>query len=379
MQQPHYLIVGSGLTGAVFARQLTDAGYRVVVIESREHTAGNVFDYDHSSGIRVHKYGPHYFRTVSDRVWQFVNRFGTFMPYEARIKSNIGGKLENWPIGSEYLKREIGEKWKPQFTGEPSNFEEAALSIMPDRVYRQFVKEYTEKQWGVPATELDAALCKRFDVRHDNDPRLTPKAKHQGIPIRGYDHLVQGMLNGIEVITNCAYKNSHEIATPSVMTIYTGPIDAYFDHCLGKLRYRGQRREVTYLEETARYQPVAQVNEPLHDGGRHIRTIEWKHLMPAEKAERVRGTVITREFPIDARNWEDAEYPFPDSQNAELYKKYRRLADGLDDVLICGRLGEYKYFDMDHAIARAMTLADRILAGASPSQAIAGDANNAAG
>ena len=171
-----YLVVGSGLTGATIARMLADSGARVLVLDRREHLGGNVHDREHESGIRIHAYGPHYFRTRSDEVWDFVNRFARFYSYEARVMTHIDGTYEHWPVAASYINRTVGPAWQPAFTGVPSNFEEAALSIMPWHVYELFVKEYTEKQWGVPASHLSADLCRRFDVRLDDDPRLTPHA-----------------------------------------------------------------------------------------------------------------------------------------------------------------------------------------------------------
>jgi UDP-galactopyranose mutase len=356
-----YLIVGAGLTGAVMARLLHDAGHRVVVLDRRNHVCGNVYDHAHASGIRVHTYGPHYFRTVSDEIWQFVSRFSRFDRYEARIQAQLpDGSYENWPIASSYIRRTVGESWKPEFTGTPENFEEAALSLMPRNIYELFVKEYNEKQWGVPATQLAADLCKRFDVRADDDPRLTPKAKYQGIPSEGYAVMMQRMLAGIPVLLQVDYLRDRELIKPARKTIFTGPVDEFFNFELGRLHYRGQRRTTEYLPDVDCFQPMGQVNCPLHAGGAHIRTLEWKHMMPRCYAERIRGTVITREVTITPESSEEFEYPFPDERNRQLYKRYRAMADALPDVLVCGRLGEYKYYDMDHAIARAMTLLARM-------------------
>jgi len=361
--QPQYLIVGAGLTGAVMARTLTEAGKSVFVIDRRSHVGGNVHDHDHESGIRVHTYGPHYFRTHSDEIWEFVNRFATFYRYEACILSHVRGAYENWPIAGSYIRRTVGENWSPEFAGRPGNFEEAALSLMPRAIYETFIKEYNEKQWGVPARELSAELCKRFEVRADDDPRLMPHHKHQGIPVDGYANMMERMLAGIPMQLNCDYLADRDLIKPSVMTIFTGPIDAFFNYSLGRLKYRGQQRTTQYLADVDRYQATGQVNEPLHAGGPHIRTLEWKQMMQPASAEGLKGTVITREVPFTPQNAEDYEYPFPDDANKTLYHRYRAQADQIDNVLICGRLGEYKYFDMDHAIARSLSLSQRLLAG----------------
>ncbi len=358
-----YLIVGSGLTGSVIARTLTDAGRDVLVVDRRDHLGGNVHDHSHASGVRVHTYGPHYFRTNSDRIWDFVTRFAEFYKYEACLKSLVDGEHENWPIAASYIAKHIGKDWKPQFTGEPGNFEEAALSLMPRQIYEKFIKEYNEKQWGVPASSLSADLCKRFDVRQDDEPRLKPNCKHQGIPLMGYAHLMRQMIEGVRVELDFDYLKRRGEVEASELTIFTGPIDEWFDFELGKLAYRGQQRAHQYLTDTDYAQPCGQVNTPMHSQGPAIRTLEWKHMMPAEQAKRIKGTALTTETPYTPTDPGGYEYPFPDSANAELYQRYRRMADDTQGVLVCGRLGEYRYFDMDQAIARAMLLSERILKG----------------
>lgn len=361
MERVDYLVVGSGLTGAVIARALADAGKDVLVVERRVHLGGNVHDHAHASGIRIHTYGPHYFRTSSQRVWEFATRFAAFDEYEAALLSEVDGRLEQWPIAGTYLKRQIGPDWRPEFTGLPGNFEEAALSLMPRLVYEKFVKEYNEKQWGVPAHTLSAKLCSRFDIRHDDEPRLKPDAKYQGIPVPGYAEWMRRMLDGIPVRLGFDFlKRRHEISARKLL-VFTGPIDAFFDYDCGKLHYRGQRRTTTFLPDVEFAQPCGQVNNPQHAGGPHIRTLEWKHMMPDHARTSVRGTLLTRETPFTPDDPNEFEYPFPDHANAELYRTYRRRADALERVLICGRLGEYRYYDMDQAIARALSLADRLL------------------
>nr|MBA3915107.1 NAD(P)-binding protein [Terriglobales bacterium] len=194
-----YVIVGSGLTGGTIARLLTEAGRDVVVLERRSHVGGNVHDHRHPSGVRIHTYGPHYFRTNSDDLWEWVNRFGDFYKFEAVVKSLVDGEIENWPIAGSYIARTVGREWKPSFTGTATNFEEASLKMMPELVYRKFVKGYSEKQWGVKAHELAADLAKRFDVREDDEPRLM-RHKYQGIPREGYAGFTQNLLKGIPVV-----------------------------------------------------------------------------------------------------------------------------------------------------------------------------------
>lgn len=361
MTRVDYLIVGSGLTGAVIARTLADAGREVLVVDRRRHLGGNVHDHSHASGIRVHTYGPHYFRTSSEKVWEFATRFASFYCYEAALLSDVDGTLEQWPIAGSYIRRHLGAHWQPEFRGTPRNFEEAALALMPRLVYATFVKEYNEKQWGVPARTLAAKLCSRFDVRHDDEPRLKPDAKYQGIPEPGYAEWTRRMLDGIPVLLDYDYLRRRGEICARKLLVFTGPIDEFFGFDLGKLKYRGQRRQHQYLPDVRVAQPCGQVNNPLHARGPHIRTLEWKHMMQPERAARIEGTVLTRETPFTPSDPGQYEYPFPDDANARLYERYRRRAAARDDVLICGRLGEYRYYDMDQAIARALALAGRML------------------
>ncbi len=355
-----FVVVGSGLTGAVIARLLVDAGHDVLVLDRRPHLGGNVFDRRHESGIIVPDYGPHYFRTVSEKIWQFVNRFSRFHPYQHQVKSFVDGQLENWPIAASYIRRVCGEQWQPELKIErPANFEEAALSLMPRVIYEKFVKGYTEKQWGVAATQLSAGLCKRFDVRADDNPYLTPKAKFQGMPVDGYHAMMQRMLEGIPVLLGVDYLKDKQEFPARQLTIFTGPIDEYFQFELGRLHYRGQQRKNTYHVDSDQIQSTSQINFPGEQ--QQIRDIEWKHLMPPDQLDSLRGTVVTQEIPWSPNNPEQFEYPFPDEDNQKRYQDYRAMARQVPDVLICGRLGEYRYYDMDHAIGRAFKLAEKIL------------------
>jgi UDP-galactopyranose mutase len=355
-----YLVVGSGLTGSVIARTLHDAGRSVLVLERRRHVGGNVHDYLHPSGIRVHTYGPHYFRTNSEKIWHFALRFAEFYPYEARVQTFVNGQYEPWPVAASYISRTIGTDWQPAFTGTPGNFEEASLAMMPAEVYYTFVKGYTEKQWGVPAHTLDASLAKRFEVRRDDDTRLT-RSRYQGIPKLGYAGWMSQMLENVPVVLECDYFCDRDRFRPGKLLIFTGPIDQFFDYHLGRLVYRGQRRESIFHPEVEYALPCGQVNNPAPSAGAHIRTLEWKHMLDPDRNDHTAGTVLTTETSVTPGSPDQFEYPFPDGANQALYRRYREMADALDRVLICGRLGEYRYFDMDQAIARALTLANRIL------------------
>jgi UDP-galactopyranose mutase len=355
-----YLIVGSGLTGATIARHLADANREVLVVDRRPHPGGNVHDHLHPSNIRIHTYGPHYFRTNSEKLWEYVQRFGNFYPFEARVLSLVDGAHEHWPVTESYIRRTVGTGWEPGFQGTPSNFEEASLSMMPRAVYEKFVKGYTEKQWGVPPTCLSADLARRFEVHADNDPRFM-RHKYQGLPEAGYSAWMQNMLAGIPLRLNYDFLQNRPAIEGRRGLIFTGPIDEFFGFRLGKLRYRGQIREHRHLPAPDYLQPCQQINNPQWENGPHIRTIEWKHMMPRAEAVRVQGTVITTERTITPANPNAYEYPFPDATNAALYQAYAKEAEGLPNVLFCGRLGEYRYYDMDQAIARASMLARKIV------------------
>jgi UDP-galactopyranose mutase len=360
MRSADYIVVGSGLTGATIARLLADAGQDVLVIERRGHIGGNVHDYIHPSGIRIHTYGPHFFRTSSNRIWTFVKRFATFFKYEHCLTSLIDGQYEKWPVSADYIRRTVGEHWEPDFKDTPTNFEEAALSMMPRIIYEKFVKGYTEKQWGVPAQTLSADLAKRFYIQNNNDARMS-RHKYQGLPINGYHEFMRNMLADIPVILNSDYIIERNSIKARKFLIFTGPIDEFFGYDLGRLKYRGQQRFHKYFPGIEFHQPYGQVNNPDVSNGSHIRTIEWKHIMRPSEIKDIRGTFVTREVTVTPDHSIDFEYPFPDEYNARLYCSYRGRASEIPNLLICGRLGEYRYYDMDQAIARAIMLFNKIV------------------
>lgn len=354
-----YLVVGSGLTGATIARALTDHGRDVVVIERRADLGGNVHDRVHESGIRIHTYGPHYFRTSSDGIWNYVRRFADFYPFEAVLMSEIDNCLEYWPIHEEYIMRTVGKDWCPSHQGAVANFEEASLAMMPSIVYVKFVKGYTAKQWGIEPSLLAAGLAGRFDVRRDGDIRLKA-SRYQGLPRGGYSAFMKRMLEGIRVVTGVDYLEHRDHFKARMKVFFTGPIDEYFGFDFGRLAYRGQRRNHRYLPSVRWHQPVPQVNHP-DPAVPAIRTLEWKHMMEPELRDSLAGTVVTTETPYTPPDPGDYEYPFPDAANQALYARYRERADSIPGLVLCGRLGEYRYYDMDQAIGRALTLARRAL------------------
>lgn len=357
MQATDYLVVGSGLTGATIARVLADAGRDVTVVDRRSYSAGNVADAVHRSGIRHNLHGPHYFRTSDTRVWEFAQRFSAFRRYEARVLTAFDQKVFSWPLTGDTIAAYAGPDWKPEFTGVPRNFEEQALSVMPRVIYEKAVRPYTELQWGVPAHTLSAALARRFDVRKTDETRLSPHAKHQGMPIAGYSSWVAAILDKIPLVLNHDHLRCRDYEARKKL-IFTGPIDEYFGFRYGRLTYRGQKRDYTHRSDIDLFLPAAQVNNP---NGPFIRTLEWKRMMDRADAAWTRGTLLTTETPFTPTDPDEYEYPFPDEVNAALYHRYRTQAIQDPKLLVCGRLGENRYYDMDQAIARAIKLGERLL------------------
>jgi UDP-galactopyranose mutase len=362
--QADYLIVGSGLTGATIARLLFDHGRDVAIVERRPHLGGNVHDHFHESGIRIHTYGPHYFRTSSDAIWKYVNRFARFYPFEAELMSVVDRTLERWPVHAEYIERVLGKSWTPERSTPGENFEESSLAMMPRLIYDTFVRGYTAKQWGVDPCCLESSLAKRFEVRTNGDARLKT-SKHQGIPVGGYAAFMEHMLDGVRTCRNVDYLGNRSDFSARKLLIFTGPIDEYFGFEYGRLAYRGQRRHSSHFPSVQWKQPVCQVNYPDPEIPM-IRMLEWKHMMEPELRETIQGTVVTSEAPHSPSDPWEYEYPFPDQANRTLYCRYRARAQAMDKLLVCGRLGEYRYLDMDQAIGRAMMIAKRILRGESP-------------
>jgi UDP-galactopyranose mutase len=343
------LVVGSGLTGATIARLATDAGHRVLVLERRSEIGGNIRDAVHASGIRYGLYGPHYFRTSSDKIWAFVNRFATFRPFSAEVKTVVAGRFEDWPVTTEYLCRELGLRWQmmvPIYQHVAiKTFEDACRAAMPADVYKRFIRGYTAKQWGVDPTDLDAGLAGRFEVREGQDRRLK-QSTHQGIPSAGYSAFVSRLLEGIEIRCGIHYMSG---LSPASLTVFTGPIDEYFGFDLGRLGYRAQQRELIWQPHPFPMHPTVQTNFPdLAEPA--IRAIEWRHMAPLIG----NGTLITREYPYTPENPDDFEYPLPTAENRALYSKYRDRTAHEPRVIFAGRLGTFRYYDMDQAIGAAM-------------------------
>ena len=368
MPKYDYLIVGAGLTGAVFAHEAHKLGKSCLVIDRRPHIAGNVYT-EEVEGIHVHKYGAHIFHTSLKNVWDYVNRFAEFNNYVNSPIAYYKGEVYNmpfnmntfakmWPgvVTPAQAKAKIDEQIAAEGIGEPQNLEEQALSLVGRDIFEKLVKGYTEKQWGRDCKDLPASIIKRLPCRFTYDNNYF-NDRYQGIPIGGYTKMVANMLDGVEVRTGIEYKDliaqEPDIAE---RIIYCGPIDAFFDFKLGQLEYRSLRFESELLGEED-HQGVAVVNYNEREVP-WTRIIEHKHF---EFGKDVDGnalpkTVITREYPADWKPGDEPYYPLNDEKNETLYAQYVELAKNETNVVFAGRLGGYKYYDMDKAIAAAFDL-----------------------
>ncbi len=364
--QYDYLIVGAGLYGAVFAREMTDAGRKCLVIDRRPHIAGNVYTRE-QNGIQVHKYGAHIFHTSNEQVWAYVQRFARFNHFVNSPIAIYGEELYNlpfnmntfsklWGIRTPEEARQIIEKQRKEAgITEPRNLEEQAISLVGRDVYEKLVKGYTQKQWGRACTELPAFIIRRLPVRftYDNNYFSDP---YQGIPMGGYTAMVEKMLEGVPVRTGISYrdflKENGASGEPDSFgkVVYTGMVDAYFDYAFGELQYRSLRFEEEVLPDCDNFQGNAAVNYTAADVP-YTRIIEHKHF-EFGKGE---GTVITREYPATWKRGDEPYYPINDAENTALYEKYKARADQEKNVIFGGRLGEYKYYDMDKVIASALS------------------------
>ncbi|MGI6032797.1 MAG: UDP-galactopyranose mutase [Coriobacteriales bacterium] len=373
MSRYDYLIVGAGLTGAVFAHEAKAAGKRCLVIDRRDHIAGNVYTRE-VHGIQVHEYGAHIFHTSDERVWRYVNRFAEFNNYVNSPVANYHGEIYNLPFNMNTFSKmwgvrtpaearaKIDEQVAAEHIGEPKNLEEQALKLVGRDIFEKLVKEYTEKQWGRDCKDLPAFIIKRLPVRLVYDNNYF-NDRYQGIPIGGYTKMVAAMLEGIEVRTGCEYADLIA-AEPDIAarTIYTGPIDAFFDYKLGPLEYRSLRFESELLEGVENWQGNAVVNYTSHDV-EFTRIIEHKHFefMRGADGKILPDTVITREYPATWKPGDEPYYPVNDEKNTKLYADYEKLGTQQDDVVFAGRLGAYRYYDMAPCIAAALELAEREL------------------
>ena len=359
MSQYDYLIVGAGLYGAVCAREALSAGKKVLVIDKRPHIAGNVYT-EQIEGINVHVYGAHIFHTNNKVVWDYVNRFAEFNRFTNSPVANYRGELYSLPfnmytfnkmwgvVTPEEAQAKIEEQKRQAGITEPKNLEEQAISLVGTDIYEKLIKGYTEKQWGRPCRELPAFIIKRLPVRLTFDNNYF-NALYQGIPMGGYTKMVENMLSGIEVRLNVDYfDHKEELDALADKVIYTGPIDAYFGYRLGNLEYRSVRFETEVLDKP-NFQGNAAVNYTDRETP-FTRIIEHKWFEFGNQPK----TVISREYSSEWKPGDEPYYPVNDDRNGDLYRQYKALADAEEKVIFGGRLGEYKYYDMDAVIASAL-------------------------
>ena len=362
-----YLVVGSGLFGSVFARQAADAGKKVFVIDKRPNIAGNVYT-EKVEGINFHKYGAHIFHTNNTEVWNYVNRFATFNRFTNSPVANYKGELYSMPFNMYTFNKMWGvvtpeeaaakiEEQKKEITGEPQNLEEQAISLVGRDIYEKLVKGYTEKHWGRDCKELPAFIIRRLPVRLTFDNNYF-NALYQGIPIGGYTKLVENLLEGIEVRLNEDYlEDKEKWNAMAEKVVYTGAIDAYFDYTLGNLEYRSVRFENEILD-----MPNFQGNAAVNYTDRETpwtRIIEhkWFEFGKDENGNDLPKTIISKEYSSEWKPGDEPYYPVNDKKNGELYQKYKALAEKEENIIFGGRLGEYKYYDMDAVIASALECA----------------------
>ncbi len=366
------LIVGAGLYGSVFAQQAKAAGKKVLVIDKRDHIAGNVYT-EKVEGINVHKYGAHIFHTNNQEVWNYVNRFVTFNRFTNAPVANYKGELYSLPFNMYTFNKmwgvvtpdeaaaKIAEQKAAAGITEPKNLEEQAISLVGTDIYEKLIKGYTQKQWGRPCTELPSFIIKRLPVRLTFDNNYF-NALYQGIPVGGYTRLVENLLEGIEVRLGVDYlENKAELDALAQKVVYTGPIDAYFGYSLGALEYRSVRFE-TELLDIPNFQGNAAVNYTDAETP-YTRIIEhkWFTFGKDEQGNDLPKTVVSREYSSEWHPGDEPYYPVNDEKNSALYAKYKALAKREEKVIFGGRLGEYKYYDMDAVIAAALTSAKTVL------------------
>ena len=359
-----YLIVGSGLYGSIFAREATNKGYKCLVIDKRNNVGGNIYTVK-VEGINVHKYGAHIFHTNNQKVWDYITKFATFNRFTNSPVANYKGELYSLPFNMYTFNKMWGvvtpeeatakiEEQRKEVNGEPKNLEEQAISLVGRDIYEKLIKGYTEKQWGRDCKDLPAFIIKRLPVRLTFDNNYF-NALYQGIPVGGYTKMVEKMLEGIEVKLEEDYlKDKAKWDGVAKKIVYTGPIDAYFNYSLGYLEYRSVRFENELLDK-----PNFQGNAAVNYTDRETpwtRIIEhkWFEFGKDENGKELEKTVISREYSSEWKPGDEPYYPVNDEKNGALYQKYKELADKEENVIFGGRLGEYKYYDMDAVIASVL-------------------------
>ena len=364
MKKYDYLVVGAGLYGSIFAREATNKGYKCLVIDKRPNVGGNVYT-EKIEGINVPKYGAHIFHTNNKEVWDYLNQFCQFNRFTNSPVANYKGELYSLPFNMYTYNRMWGvitpeeaekkiEEQRKEIIGEPKNLEEQAISLVGRDIYEKLVKGYTEKQWGRDCRELPSFIIKRLPVRMTFDNNYF-NALYQGIPIGGYTKMIENILEDIEVRLNIDYLvNKKELDLLAETIVYTGPIDAYFNYCLGTLEYRSVRFETEVLN-TPNYQGNAAVNYTDRDTP-YTRIIEhkWFEFGKDEDGNDLPKTVISREYSSEWIKGDEPYYPVNDEKNNTLYMQYKELSEQEENVLFGGRLGEYKYNDMDATVASVL-------------------------
>jgi UDP-galactopyranose mutase len=367
----NYIVVGSGLYGAIFAHEAKAKGKSVLVVDKRPNIAGNVYT-EKQEGINVHMYGAHIFHTNDKRVWNYITQFAEFNRFTNSPVANYKGELYSMPFNMYTFNKMWGvvtpeeaaakiEEQKKEITGEPKNLEEQAISLVGRDIYEKLVKGYTEKQWGRDCKELPAFIIKRLPVRLTFDNNYF-NALYQGIPIGGYTKMVENLLDGIEVRLNTDYlEHKAELDALADKVVYTGPIDAYFGFKLGTLEYRSVRFENETLD-IPNFQGNAAVNYTDRETP-WTRIIEhkWFEFGKDEDGNDLPKTIISREYSSEWKAGDEPYYPVNDEKNGQLYAKYKELADKETGVIFGGRLGEYKYYDMDTTIASVLDMCDKEL------------------
>lgn len=367
-----YLVVGSGLYGAVFAREAADRGKKVLVIDKRPNVAGNIYT-EKVEGIHVHKYGAHIFHTNDTKVWKYITRFAEFNRFTNSPVANYRGELYSLPFNMYTFNKmwgvvtpteaaaKIEEQKKEACITEPKNLEEQAISLVGRDIFEKLIKGYTEKQWGRDCKELPAFIIKRLPVRLTFDNNYF-NALYQGIPIGGYTKLVEHLLEGIEVRLNTDYlEQKEELDRLAETVVYTGPIDAYFGYSLGALEYRSVRFETEVLD-IPNFQGNAAVNYTDRETP-WTRIIEhkWFEFGKDEQGLDLPKTVISREYSSEWKPGDEPYYPVNDEKNGALYAEYKKLAGAEQNVIFGGRLAEYRYYDMDAVIASALQKSEEVL------------------
>ncbi len=360
-----YLIVGAGLYGAVFANEAMKKGKKVLVVDKRSHVGGNIYT-ELTENIHVHKYGAHIFHTSDKTVWEYINRFAEFNNYVNSPIANYKGEIYNMPFNMNTFSKmwnvftpqeaqAVIEEQRKEIAGEPKNLEEQAISLVGRDIYEKLVKGYTEKQWGRSCSELPAFIIKRLPVRFTYNNNYF-NDRYQGIPIGGYTAIIEKMLKGADVRLETDYLVEKEnLDKLAKKVVYTGPIDAYFGYRLGELEYRSVRFE-TEVYDMENYQGNAVVNYTDRETP-YTRIIEHKHFEFGTQEK----TVVSREYSAAWHVGDEPYYPVNDEKNTALYEEYKKLAENEEGVFFGGRLGEYKYYDMDKVIAAALAFCDREL------------------